>query len=387
MFQINCLNPISKIGLSNFTDNYQIVDDVNAADGILVRSAAMHDMDLPQSLLAVARAGAGVNNIPLDKCAEKGIVVFNTPGANANGVKELVIAGMLLAARDIVGGIKWVEDNKADENIAKTAEKAKSKFAGTEIKGKKLGVIGLGAIGAQVANAAVGLGMEVYGYDPYLSVNAAWNISRAVKHVFNVDDIFTDCDYITVHVPLLDSTKNTISKEAIDKMKDGVVIINYSRDLLADEAAVLEGLKSGKIRKYISDFANPTTAGQPGCIVMPHLGASTEESEDNCAVMAVEQMMDYLENGNIKNSVNYPACDMGICSQAGRVAIFHKNIANMITKFTACFGDEGINITDMMNKSRGEVAYTMMDLEAPATAEMIAKLNAIEGVFRVRVVK
>ncbi len=387
MFQINCLNPISKIGLANFTDNYQVVDDVNAADGILVRSAAMHDMDLPESLLAVARAGAGVNNIPLDKCAEKGIVVFNTPGANANGVKELVIAGMLLAARDIVGGIKWVEDNKADENIAKTAEKAKSKFAGTEIKGKKLGVIGLGAIGAQVANAAVGLGMEVYGYDPYLSVNAAWNISRAVKHVFNVDDIFTDCDYITVHVPLLDSTKNTISKEAIDKMKDGVVIINYSRDLLADEAAVLEGLKSGKIRKYISDFANTTTAGQPGCIVMPHLGASTEESEDNCAVMAVEQMMDYLENGNIKNSVNYPACDMGICNKAGRVAIFHKNIANMITKFTACFGDEGVNITDMMNKSRGEVAYTMMDLESPATAEMIAKLNAIEGVFRVRVVK
>ncbi|MBR4086167.1 MAG: phosphoglycerate dehydrogenase [Lachnospiraceae bacterium] len=387
MFQINCLNPISKIGLANFTDNYQIVDDVNVADGILVRSAAMHDMDLPESLLAVARAGAGVNNIPLDKCAEKGVVVFNTPGANANGVKELVIAGMLLAARDIVGGIKWVEENKADENIAKTAEKAKSKFAGTEIKGKKLGVIGLGAIGAQVANAAVGLGMEVYGYDPYLSVNAAWNISRAVKHVFNVDDIFTDCDYITVHVPLLDSTKNTISKDAIDKMKDGVVIINYSRDLLADEVAVLEGLKSGKIRKYISDFANPTTAGQPGCIVMPHLGASTEESEDNCAVMAVEQMMDYLENGNIKNSVNYPACDMGICNQAGRVAIFHKNIANMITKFTACFGDEGINITDMMNKSRGDVAYTMMDLEAPATAEMIEKLNAIDGVFRVRVVK
>jgi len=387
MFQINCLNPISKIGLSNFTDNYQIVDDVNNADGILVRSAAMHDMDLPKSLLAVARAGAGVNNIPLDKCAEKGVVVFNTPGANANGVKELVIAGMLLAARDIVGGIKWVEDNKEDENIAKTAEKAKSKFAGTEIKGKKLGVIGLGAIGAQVANAAVSLGMEVYGYDPYLSVNAAWNISRAVKHVFNEDDIFTDCDYITVHVPLLDNTKNTISKEAIAKMKDGVVIINYSRDLLADEAAVLEGLKSGKIRKYISDFANPTTAGQPGCIVMPHLGASTEESEDNCAVMAVEQMMDYLENGNIKNSVNYPACDMGVCNQAGRVAIFHKNIANMITKFTACFGDEGINITDMMNKSRGDVAYTMMDLEEPATAEMINKLNAIEGVFRVRVVK
>ncbi len=387
MFQLNCLNPISKVGLEKLTANYQITDQVNDAQGILVRSASMHEMELPEQLLAVARAGAGVNNIPLDKCAEQGIVVFNTPGANANGVKELVIAGMLLAARDIVGGIKWVEENQADENIAKTAEKAKNKFAGTEIKGKKLGVIGLGAIGAQVANAAVSLGMEVYGYDPYLSVNAAWNISRAVKHVFNVDDIYAECDYITIHVPLLDSTKNTIDKDAIDKMKDGVVIINFSRDLLANETAVLEGLKSGKIRKYISDFANPTTAGQAGCIVMPHLGASTEESEDNCAIMAVEEMMDYLENGNIKNSVNYPACDMGVCSKAGRVAIFHKNTANMITKFTAAFGDKGINISDMMNKSRGEVAYTMLDVEAPATQEIIDTLQSIDGVFRVRIVK
>lgn len=387
MFQLNCLNPISKVGLEKLSANYQITENVNEAQGILVRSASMHEMELPENLLAVARAGAGVNNIPLDKCAEQGIVVFNTPGANANGVKELVIAGMLLAARDIVGGIKWVEENQADENIAKTAEKAKNKFAGTEIKGKKLGVIGLGAIGAQVANAAVSLGMEVYGYDPYLSVNAAWNISRAVKHVFNVEDIFAECDYITIHVPLLDSTKNTINKDAIDKMKDGVVIINFSRDLLANENDVLEGLKSGKIRKYISDFANPTTAGQEGCIVMPHLGASTEESEDNCAIMAVEEMMDYLENGNIKNSVNYPACDMGVCNKAGRVAIFHKNIANMITKFTATFGDKGINISDMMNKSRGEVAYTMLDVEAPATQEIVDTLQSIDGVFRVRIVK
>ena len=347
----------------------------------------MHDMELSDNLLAVARAGAGVNNIPLDKCAEKGIVVFNTPGANANGVKELVIAGMLLAARDILGGIQWVKDNKDDENISKTAEKAKNAFAGTEIQGKKLGVIGLGAIGAKVANAAASLGMEVYGYDKFLSVNAAWNISRSVKHVLKEEDIYAECDYITYHVPLLDDTKNKINKETISKMKDGVVIINYSRDLIANEEDVLEALKSGKIRKYISDFANPTTAGQPGCIVMPHLGASTAEAEDNCAIMAVEEMMDYLENGNIKNSVNYPACDMGICTKAGRVAIFHKNIANMITRFTAVFGENGINISDMTNKSRGDVAYTMLDIETPVTDAIVKKLSETEGVFRVRVVK
>lgn len=387
MFQINCLNPISKVGLQNLTADYQMTDNVNDAAGILVRSASMHDMELSDNLLAVARAGAGVNNIPLDKCAEKGIVVFNTPGANANGVKELVIAGMLLAARDILGGIQWVKDNKDDENISKTAEKAKNAFAGTEIQGKKLGVIGLGAIGAKVANAAASLGMEVYGYDKFLSVNAAWNISRSVKHVLKEEDIYAECDYITYHVPLLDDTKNKINKETISKMKDGVVIINYSRDLIANEEDVLEALKSGKIRKYISDFANPTTAGQPGCIVMPHLGASTAEAEDNCAIMAVEEMMDYLENGNIKNSVNYPACDMGICTKAGRVAIFHKNIANMITRFTAVFGENGINISDMTNKSRGDVAYTMLDIETPVTDAIVKKLSETEGVFRVRVVK
>ncbi len=387
MFQINCLNPISKIGLDNFTTDYKINDNVNEAEGILVRSAAMHDMDLPDSLLAVARAGAGTNNIPLDKCAEKGIVVFNTPGANANAVKELVIAGMLLASRDVVGGIEWCKTNKDDANIAKTAEKEKKNFAGTELMGKKLGIIGLGAIGVKVANVARHFGMEVYGYDPYVSVNAAWSLSRDVKHVFNLDEIYENCDFITVHVPLMDSTKHYVNKEAINKMKDGVVLLNFARDLLVDEAEVLKGIAAKKIRKYVSDFPNPTTAGQDGCIVIPHLGASTEEAEDNCAVMAVDQLMNYLENGNIVNSVNYPACDMGICNKAGRVAIFHKNVANMISKFTAAFGEAGINITDMTNKSRGEVAYTMMDLEAPATAEIIEKLTAIDGVFRVRVVK
>jgi len=387
MFQINCLNPIAKVGLVNFNDNYKLTDDVNSADGILVRSASMHEMELPEKLLAVARAGAGVNNIPLDKCAEKGIVVFNTPGANANGVKELVIAGMLMAARDVVGGIEWVKANTDDANIAKTAEKEKKNFAGTELQGKKLGVIGLGAIGVKVANTALHFGMEVLGYDPYVSVDAAWSLSRSVKHVLSVDEIYAECDYITIHVPLLDSTKGMIDKLAIAKMKDGVVILNFARDLLANEADVLEALKSGKVRRYVSDFPNPTTAGQPGCIVIPHLGASTEESEDNCAVMAVKEIMDYLQNGNIKNSVNYPACDMGVCTKVGRVAIFHKNIANMITKFTAEFGKNGINISDMTNKSRGEYAYTMMDIEAPATEEIVAALSAIDGVFRVRVVK
>ena len=375
------------MGLKNFSEKYEITADVKEADGILVRSASMHDMELPKRLLAVARAGAGVNNIPLDKCAEHGVVVFNTPGANANGVKELVIAGMLLAARDVVGGIEWVKASKSNEDIAKAAEKEKKNFAGTEIMGKKLGVIGLGAIGVKVANAAIGLGMEVYGYDPYLSVNAAWNLSRSVIHVLNVDDIYARCDYITVHVPLLDSTKGMINAVSIAKMKEGVVLLNFARDLLANEKDVLEGLQSGKIARYVSDFPNPVTAGQKGCIVIPHLGASTEESEDNCAVMAVEELMDYMENGNIRNSVNYPACDMGVCTKAGRVAIFHKNIANMITKFTAEFGQKGINISDMTNKSRGEVAYTMLDVEEKPSEEIISALENISGVFRVRIVK
>lgn len=387
MYQYHCLNPISDIGLSRFTGNYQKTESAESAEGVLVRSASMHEMELSEKLLAVARAGAGVNNIPLDKCAEKGIVVFNTPGANANGVKELVIAGMLLASRDIIGGVDWVKAHAEVETVGKDAEKAKKNFAGTEISGKKLGIIGLGAIGVKVANAAVALGMEVYGYDPYLSVNAALKLTREVKHVVNVDDIYADCDYITIHVPLMDSTKGMINAQALQKMKQGVIILNFARDLLVNESDVLSAIASGKVRKYVSDFANPTTAGRDGCIVIPHLGASTEESEDNCAVMAVDELMDYLENGNIKNSVNYPACDMGVCSNAGRVAILHKNIANMITQFSAAFGEEGINISDMTNKSRGDYAYTMMDIAASADDKIVARLNGIEGVFRVRVVK
>ena len=387
MFQYNCLNPISAVGLENFTADYEKTEDVNEAEGILVRSASMHEMELPENLLAIARAGAGVNNIPLDACAQKGIVVFNTPGANANGVKELVIAGMLLASRDVVGGIEWVKENKADANIAKTAEKAKKNFAGTEIQDKKLGIIGLGAIGVKVANVARHMGMDVYGYDPYVSVDAAWNLSRDVKHVLNVEEIFENCDMITIHVPLLDSTKGMINADAIAKMKDGVILLNFARDLLVDEKAVLDAIKAGKVRRYVSDFPNPTTAGQEGVIVIPHLGASTEESEDNCAKMAVKELMNYLENGNIVNSVNYPDCDMGICSQAGRVAIFHKNITNMISQFTIVLGNKGINITDMTNKSKGEYAYTMFDLESAVSPDIVEQLAAIEGVFRVRVVK
>ena len=387
MFNYACLNPIAKVGLDGFNANFNKVEDVNDADGILVRSAAMHDMELSDKLLCVARAGAGVNNIPLDKCADKGIVVFNTPGANANGVKELVFAGMLLASRDIVGGINWVRDNADNPDIAKAAEKEKKKFAGMEIQDKKLGIIGLGAIGVRVANAAKHMGMEVYGYDPYISVDAAWSLSRDIKHVLNVDEIYENCDIITIHVPLMDSTKNTINGEAISKMKDGVIILNFARDLLCDEKAILDGIKSGKIHKYVSDFPNATTVNQEGCIVIPHLGASTEESEDNCAKMAVKEMIDYLENGNITNSVNYPKCDMGICQAKGRVAIHHKNVMKMITQFSGIFSDAGINISDMVNSSKGEYAYTMMDVDGDVTDDFVSKLEAIDGVIRVRKVK
>ena len=387
MYQYHCLNPIAEVGLDLFTEDYQKTEEFNDAQAVLVRSAAMHDLELPEGLEAIARAGAGVNNIPLEKCADQGIVVFNTPGANANGVKELVFAGMLLASRDIVGGIDWVLENKDNENVKKDAEKAKKAFAGNELAGKKLGVIGLGAIGVRVANAATHLGMEVYGYDPFMSVNAAWSLSRNVKHINSVEEIYSACDFITIHVPLMDSTKGMIDAKAIEKMKPGVILLNFARDLLANEKDVLEGLEAGKIRKYVSDFPNTTTAGHPGCIVIPHLGASTEESEDNCAKMAVDELMDYLANGNIKHSVNYPNCDMGVCATAGRIAILHKNIANMITQFTGALGEAGINITDLTNKSRGEYAYTLMDIESAADDNIIQKLKNIDGVFRVRVVK
>lgn len=386
MRKIHCINAISKYGTDQFTEDYQLTDEVNEAEGILVRSASLHEVQFSNSLLAIARAGAGVNNIPLDACAQEGIVVFNTPGANANGVKELVLAGLFLASRDIVGGIAWCKENKDDANIGKTAEKAKKAFAGCEIKGKKLGVVGLGAIGAEVANAAIALGMEVYGYDPYISVNAAWRLSRDVKHTTSLDTICQECDYITLHVPAVDSTKGMINKAALDQMKDGVVVLNFARDVLVNEDDLAEALKSGKVKKYVTDFANPKSVTMENTIVIPHLGASTEESEDNCAKMAVQEIMDYLENGNIRNSVNYPACDMGMKKTACRVAVLHMNIPNMIGQITGVLAAGKINISDMTNKSRDKFAYTLMDLEHTPDDIMVQKLNAIEGVLRVRLI-
>ena len=386
MRKIHCINAISKYGTDQFTEDYELTDEVNEAEGILVRSASLHEMQFSNSLLAIARAGAGVNNIPLDACAQEGIVVFNTPGANANGVKELVLAGLFLASRDIVGGIEWCKENKEDANIAKSAEKAKKAFAGCEIKGKKLGVVGLGAIGAEVANTAIALGMEVYGYDPYISVNAAWRLSRDVKHTTSLDTICQECDYITLHVPAVDSTKGMINKAAIEQMKDGVVILNFARDLLVNEDDLAEALKSGKVKKYVTDFANPKSVNMDNTIVIPHLGASTEESEDNCAKMAVQEIMDYLEIGNIRNSVNYPACDMGVKKTACRVAVLHMNIPNMIGQITGVLAAGKINISDMTNKSRDKFAYTLMDLEHTPDDIMVQKLNAIEGVLRVRLI-
>ena len=384
MKRIHCLNAISKYGTDLLTGGYELTEQRDGADGVLVRSAAMHDMELPDSLLAIARAGAGVNNIPLDKCAEKGIVVFNTPGANANGVKELVLASLILASRDVIGGIQWCQSIKDDPNIAKAVEKGKKAFAGCEIRGKKFGVIGLGAIGVEVANAAAALGMTVYGYDPFISVNGAWMLSRDVKHIMTADDIYKECDYITLHVPLLDSTRGMISASVLQEMKDGVVVLNFSRDVLVDEDAMAEALNSGKVKKYITDFPNPKSANMAGAVVIPHLGASTEESEDNCAKMAVKEIMDYLENGNIRNSVNYPNCDMGVCRAVCRLTVLHRNIPNMIGQITAVLAAEGINISDMTNKSKDKFAYTMVDLEQKAAEEALERIRSIDGVLRVR---
>ncbi|MCQ2467666.1 MAG: 3-phosphoglycerate dehydrogenase family protein [Clostridia bacterium] len=387
MFKVNCLNPIAACGTNNFGENYTLTDNVNEADAILVRSAAMHEMTLAPNTIAVARAGAGVNNIPLDRFAEEGVVVFNTPGANANGVKELVIAAMLYGSRDILGAAQWCQDNKEDANIAKTAEKAKKAFAGKEVKGKKLGVIGLGAIGAMIANTAISLGMEVYGYDPYVSVEAAWKISRDVKHITNVNDIYTDCDIITIHVPLLDSTKGMVNAEAIAKMKDGVMFLNFARDILVDEEAMVKAVEEGHVAKYITDFANPTVVGKKNIIVTPHIGASTEESEDNCAIMAVKELRDFIENGNVINSVNYPRVDAGIPQYESRITVCHKNIPNMLTQFTGAFSKLGINVPEIVSKSRGDYAYTIIDVDAKATSEMTDVIANIEGVLRVRIVK
>ncbi|SFG09547.1 D-3-phosphoglycerate dehydrogenase [Lachnospiraceae bacterium C7] len=387
MYKYTCLNPIADVGLKVFSKEYEKVEQLEDAQAVLVRSAAMHDLELPEGILAIARAGAGVNNIPLEECAKKGVVVFNTPGANANGVKELVLAGMLYASRDIVGGMEWLLDNQDDEGIAKKAEKKKKNFAGHEILGKKLGVIGLGAIGVLVANAAAHLGMEVYGYDPYISVNAAWNLDHTVKHIGNVEDIYKTCDFITIHVPLLDSTKGMISKEAISMMKENAVVLNFARDLLVDEKAIVEALEEEKIGCYVSDFPNPITVGAKGCIVTPHLGASTAESEDNCAVMAAKELRDYIENGNIVHSVNYPDCSMGLCETVGRISIMHKNNKGMIAKYTTILGDADVNVSDLTNKGKGEYAYSLIDVDSKVSDDVLEKLSEIDGVFRVRRVK
>ncbi|GAB6155249.1 phosphoglycerate dehydrogenase [Desulfosporosinus burensis] len=387
MFKINCLNPIANVGLDLFSDHYEMVDRFNDANGVLVRSSSVHDLELPRSLEAIARAGAGVNNIPLDKCAESGVVVFNTPGANANGVKEIVIASLIIASRDIFGGVNWVNSCQHDPEVAKLVEKNKSKFAGTEIKGKKLGVIGLGEIGVLVANALNKLEMEVYGYDPFISVDAAWKLSKFIKPTKSLEEIFRECDFITVHVPLTDTTKGMFNKETFAIMKDGVKILNFSRDSLVIDEDMIEALNSGKVSRYITDFPNPKVCGIEGVITIPHLGASTSESEDNCAVMAVKQLMDYLENGNIINSVNYPNCDMGVCNKAGRIAINHRNIPNMLSQFTSTFAKENINIPDMINKSKGQYAYTVLDIESPSTPELEKKIREIDGVLKVRIIK
>ena len=387
MVKYNCLNPIAAVGLNIFDENYTKVDEIKEADAVLVRSAAMHELDLPENLKAIARAGAGVNNIPLDKCAQKGIVVFNTPGANANGVKELVIAGMILASRDVVGGINWVKSVANEENVDKLVEKGKAKFAGKEIEGKKLGVIGLGAIGVLVANAAKRLGMEVYGCDPYIYVEHAWNLSRDIIYVKTREEIFRECDFITVHVPLLDDTKKMINNETIAMMKDGVIILNFARDLLVDDDAMGAALASGKVAKYVTDFPNAKTASMEGVIAIPHLGASTEESEDNCAKMAVKQVKDFMENGNITNSVNYPALDAGVWQSAARVTICHTNKPNMLAQFTKVFSAKNVNIENMANKSKGDYAYTVLDVCIKVADNDIKELETIDGVLKVRVIQ
>ena len=385
MYKVKLMNKISSEGLDYFNEDYEYGETLENEDAILLRSASLHEYEFTNNVKAIARAGAGVNNIPVEKCSEKGIVVFNTPGANANGVKELVIAGLMLASRDIAGGCHWVRENKDDPNIAKTAEKAKKAFAGNEIKGKKLGVIGLGAIGVLVANAASELGMEVFGCDPYLSIQNAVRLSHHITIVKDNDEIYNQCDYITIHVPALDSTKGMLNKRAFDQMKDGVKILNFARDILVNDADMADALANGKVSRYVTDFPNPAVVNMPGALVLPHLGASTEESEENCAVMAVNQIIDYLENGNIENSVNYPSCSLGYRKKTARICVCHYNRPNVISQLTSLFGEAGVNISDMVSKSRGEYAYAMFDVEAPVSDEFEKKLEAMENIIRIRI--
>lgn len=385
MHKYATLNNIASLGISRFDDNFAKTDNIDEASGILVRSAKMHDMDFSDNLIAIARAGAGVNNIPVDRCTEEGIAVFNTPGANANGVKELVIAGMLLSSRDIVGGIDWVVENAENEDISAMTEKEKKKFAGTELSGKKIGIIGLGAIGVRVANAALNLGMDVYGYDPYVGIDSAWSLSSSVTYVKEIERIYKRCDYITIHVPAMDSTRHYIDEDAINMMKHGVVVINMARDILVDEEAMVKALDAGKVSRYVSDFPNSVVAGHKGCITIPHLGASTKESEANCAVMAVDEIQDFIKNGSIVNSVNFPNCQVGPWIEGQRVTIYHKNTNNMINYFTNITSEMDINIAGMTNKSRGEYAYTVLDVDSIFPEDVANKLKEIEGIIRVRV--
>lgn len=384
MKKIHCLNSISKVGLDSFSEDYTFTDNISEADALLVRSASLHDTEFSRALVAIARAGAGVNNIPVDRCSEEGIVVFNTPGANANSVKELVIAAMLIVARDVIGGIEWVKSVMDNPNIAKEVEKAKSRFAGHEIKNKKLGVIGLGAIGSEVANAASSLGMEVYGYDPYMTVNAAFRLSRRVHPVTDIHKIYENCDYISLHMPLTDENNGMINEESLSLMKDEVVILNFSRDKLVNDEDMAKALKSGKVKRYVTDFPNEHIRDMEGVLAIPHLGASTEESEDNCALMAAEELMDYIENGNITNSVNFPNCDMGICRVTLRVALLHSNKPNMIGQISAVLAAKDINISDLTNKSKGKYAYTLVDLDSELDEDAEAALKKIDGMKRVR---
>lgn len=381
MHNIYTLNKISSKGTKFFGENYTLTDTVEAADAIMVRSSKMHDMTLPESVLAIARAGAGVNNIPVDACTEKGIVVFNTPGANANAVKELVIAAMLISSREVIRGINWAQS--LTENVAKEVEKGKGAFVGPEILGKKLGVIGLGAIGVMVANAAQALGMEVIGYDPYISIDAAWGLSRHIKHATSLDEVLGESDYITMHVPLVEATKHMLNTETLDKVKKGVRILNFSRDTLVDNAAMKAALDAGKVAKYITDFPVEEVLGHENIITIPHLGASTPESEENCAIMATKQLKDYIENGNIVNSVNFPCCEM-TWNTPYRLTIIHKNMPAILGKITAIIAEESINITDMINKSKGEWAYTIIDTDTKVTQQNRVNIEAITHIERVR---
>ncbi len=382
--KIYCLNEIAEVGTARFRKGYTLTDTIDEAAGVLVRSAEMKDMAFPPELRAIARAGAGVNNIPIERCSEQGIVVFNTPGANANSVKELVVAGLLLASRDIIGGSEWIRANLEDYTIGKDAEKVKKHFAGNEIMGKTLGVIGLGAVGVLVANAAVSLGMKVYGYDPYLSIRSAWHLSPMVKQSDSVEDICAQCEYISIHVPATEKTKGMIGAAQIAKMQPGVRFLNFARDALVDEQAMAEALEAGKVKTYISDFANPVSVHMKNAVILPHLGASTNEAEDNCAVMAVDELQDYLDNGNISHSVNFPEINAGVCETEARVAVLHRNVPTMLSQITAFFGASGLNIENLANKARGEYAYTLLDLAHPMPHDTVESLKKIGGVIRVR---